>query len=224
VKTEYSVKHIGKTDYAPWLLKRHYAKRIPHVMYALGLFNQNELLEGVCTYGMPASPNLCKSVCGEDYCHYVLELNRLIVRDGHEPNLTSHFVSKTLKLIETPKILISYADSFHNHYGKIYQALSWYYTGLSHAEPILYVDGEEMHRKNVNNRFGTSSVGVLRELGHIVKSINTTPKFRYVKFIGSGGFKRRMLQELRWDILEYPRGESGRYDVSDVILQQARLF
>jgi len=48
-----------------WLLKKHYAKRIPQIMYAFGLYDDIQLV-GVITYGIPASPSLCMGICGKE--------------------------------------------------------------------------------------------------------------------------------------------------------------
>ena len=78
------VKPIKSFETKPWLLNRHYAKRLPSISYAFGLFDDGVLV-GVCTYGSPASPSLCVGVCGEQYRDKVLELNRLVI-DTDEPN------------------------------------------------------------------------------------------------------------------------------------------
>ena len=48
-----------------WLLRKHYAKRIPQITDAFGLYD-GKVLIGVVTYGKPATPMLCKGVCGEE--------------------------------------------------------------------------------------------------------------------------------------------------------------
>ena len=67
---------IKSEEASPWILQKHYAKRLPSISYAFGLFDGNVLV-GVVTYGMPASPFLCVGVCGEQHRNIVLELNRL---------------------------------------------------------------------------------------------------------------------------------------------------
>lgn len=43
---------IKSVDTYNWLLKKHYAKRIPNITNAFGLFDESELI-GVVTYGIP---------------------------------------------------------------------------------------------------------------------------------------------------------------------------
>jgi len=57
------VQPIKNIEVEPWLLEKHYAKRIPQIMFAFGLYVE-EVLTGVITYGIPASPSLCMGICG----------------------------------------------------------------------------------------------------------------------------------------------------------------
>ena len=49
-----------------WLLNKHYAKRIPSIVYAYGVF-VDHVMQGVITYGIPASPSLTMGVCGIEH-------------------------------------------------------------------------------------------------------------------------------------------------------------
>ena len=92
-----------------WLLNVHYAKRIPQIMKAFGLYDDDKLV-GVVTYGIPASPSLCMGICGKEYTEIVLELNRLCLLDNHK-NLASKLVSGSIKQLPKPTIVVSYADN-----------------------------------------------------------------------------------------------------------------
>jgi hypothetical protein len=72
------VRQIPHWHTYPWLLKKHYAKRIPSISYAFGLFDADRILQGVCTFGLPPNQNLCL-VCGQEYKDTLLELNRLVL-------------------------------------------------------------------------------------------------------------------------------------------------
>ena len=63
----------------------------------------------------------------------VLELNRLWVDDVLPPNTESWFVSRALKLLPA-RIVVSYADPAHGHYGYIYRALNFNYSGWTDME------------------------------------------------------------------------------------------
>ena len=80
IKDKYKIESIPKHQTYDWLLNKHYAKRIPSISYAFGLF-ESKILIGVLTVGKPASPALCDGICGKKYTKYVYELNRLCIND-----------------------------------------------------------------------------------------------------------------------------------------------
>ena len=84
------VKHISYEDTKPFLLQIHYARRMPCIQYAFGLFDNDKII-GVCTYGQPASPSLCKGLAGEENRKNVLELNRLALLPDCPKNSASFF-------------------------------------------------------------------------------------------------------------------------------------
>ena len=84
-------------------MHKHYAKRIPSISFAFGLYNQENILQGVCTIGKPPSPSLCDGICGKENSEYVFELNRLCVNDGLPKKYTIYVCWKCTKF--TPKKL-----------------------------------------------------------------------------------------------------------------------
>jgi len=115
------------------VVKNHYAHRAVPSSWSFGCFNDGELM-GVISFGKPASPHLCRGICGEENAGRVYELNRLWL-DGKCPkNSESRFISwsiRELSKIRPHLILVSYADTGANHNGAIYAATNWIYTGLS---------------------------------------------------------------------------------------------
>ena len=100
IKDSYSVESIPKHETHDWLLKKHYAKRIPSISYSFGLFENKKKLIGVCTFGSPPSHYLCIGICGKKFYKNVIELNRLCVNNHKIKNITSFFVSSCLKKIK----------------------------------------------------------------------------------------------------------------------------
>lgn len=133
-----------------WLLNIHYAKRMPMISHSFGLY-KDKILKGIITYGLPPSPDLCKGICGEQYKDKVLELNRLVLEDNIK-NYASYFIAKTLKLLQKPKIIVSFADPNQNHCGYIYQASNFIYTGTSlNSHMFIDKDGNEFHFRNLGH-------------------------------------------------------------------------
>ena len=212
IKDKYHVLPIDKKETYPWLRKKHYAKRMPPISYAFGLYNNDRLVQGVCTYGKPASNDLCRGICGEDYKSLVYELNRLCVNDNLPQNTLSYFVSQTLKSLPQDLIIVSYADTSHNHHGYIYQATNWIYTGLS----IKMIDKFDLDNPNKHSRHTDKIVNVgYRERPR---------KHRYIMFLGNKRQKKDMLKNLKYKQEPYPKGDNKRYDATFKPEIQLRLF
>lgn len=107
-----SVRRITYDDTKPFILQIHYARRMPCVQYAFGLFDGNYPFPvGIVTYGTPASPPLCKGVAGEANRKKVLELNRLVLYPEYNgENYASFLVSHSLKMLPHGTYVVSYAD------------------------------------------------------------------------------------------------------------------
>jgi len=163
IKEVYKVKSIKKELCKEWLLYKHYAKRIPNIMYSFGLFCKN-ILVGVITFGMPPSSTLAESIAGKEYSNLVIELNRLIVNDGLEKNALSYFVANSINKLPNNKIIVSFSDNNMNHTGYIYQATNFLYTGKT-TNDSMYIDkdGNEFHFRNIghyqkNNRLNVKLI------------------------------------------------------------------
>jgi hypothetical protein len=212
---KYEIKSIDYQDCKEWFLKKHYAKRMPSVSFCFGLYSDK--LEGVCSFGSPPSRALCVGVCGVQNAHKVFELNRLIVNDGLPKNTLSYFVSECLCLLPKDLIIVSYADTSQNHYGYIYQATNWIYTGLSAKRTERYdINNPNKHNKSVPERKNVK----YKEL-----AVRERPqKHRYIYFIGSKTQKQKLRKALRYEIQPYPKGDNKRYDASYQPTTQVKLF
>ena len=198
---------INNFEAEPWLLEKHYAKRMCSISFAFGLYIEEQLV-GVVTYGMPASPNLCMGVCGLDYKDKVLELNRLCLNDGVK-NGASFLVSKSLQMLPKPTIVVSYADTAMGHVGYIYQASNFLFTGTTKERTDMA--GED--GKHSRHSFGNSEIRV-----------NRSAKHRYVYFVGSKTQKTNLLKRLNYEVLPYPKGDTHRYDSGTTVKTQQLLF
>ena len=81
IKEVYKVKSIKKELCKEWLLYKHYAKRIPSIIYSFGLYEKNVLV-GVLTIGNSPSKDLTHNVLNGLFVKNVFELNRLCVNGG----------------------------------------------------------------------------------------------------------------------------------------------
>ena len=180
-----------------FLLPRHYSGRLPTMSVAFGWYFDDEL-KAVCSFGKPASPSLCKGICGKEYSHCVYELNRLCrTEDLDEP--LSQFVSACLrKLREKDWIIVSYSDTSMNHNGYIYQACNFLYTGRTRPRTDRYA-GEGKHSRHSETYDRTYRV--LR-----------SAKNRYVYFCTyKSRLKKEWMEHLNYPVMSYPKEENKNY-------------
>jgi hypothetical protein len=202
-----------------WLLKIHYAKRIPLIMHSFGLYVDKKL-DGIITYGMPASPALCVGVCGEDHRHLVLELNRLCLLNNKK-NQASFLVGNSLKLLPKPSIVVSYADPSMNHNGYIYQATNFIYTGLSAKRTEWRIRGSNRHSRTLTAQHTLEEMKNNPDKFHM---IDRPRKHRYIYFLGDKKQKKEMLSKLNYEVVPYPKGDNKRYETDHIPTVQGVLF
>lgn len=207
-RMEYTVQQIDKKQTHWLLLNVHYAKRIPPMSFAFGLF-LDDVLKGVVTYGMPASPALCKGVCGIEWKRNVLELNRLCLVDNQK-NEASRLVGASLKLLPAPTVVVSYADSAQNHTGYIYQATNFLYTGMTVKRTEWAIRGlEHMHTKAISNKVShldKPPLQALKEMyGDRFYYRDRSQKHRYIFFVGNKNQKKEMTKALKYQVFSYPK-------------------
>ena len=198
-----SVQKISYDEAHPWILHKHYAKRIPNIKYAYGLF-EDRVLAGVVTFGIPPSDSLCRGICGDEFKYQVLELNRLCINSDIK-NSASILVARSMKLLPTGTIVVSYADTSMGHIGYVYQATNFIYTGLSAKRTERY----DPKRPNRHSKTVTES------MNYNDLAVRDRPrKHRYIYFVGSCGWKNKMRKKLNYEEQPYPKGEPSRYDAS----------
>lgn len=197
------VRQITYQDAKPFLMEIHYARRMPSISYAFGLFTRGGCI-GVVTYGVPASNSLCKGLAGQENFYNVLELNRLVILPEYNgKNYASYLVSHSLKMLPNKTFVVSYADTAWSHVGYIYQATNFYYTGMSAKRTDTYrPDGNHPRKYDKNNH---SNLHQTRSAKH-----------RYVYLVGDKRTKKQMLKELKYPIIpEYPKGDEIHYDTEN---------
>jgi len=184
------VERINYSDTKYMILNLHYAKRMPSISYAFGLFKNNKLI-GVCTFGSPASAPLCEGLCGKHFRAKVLELNRLVLLENKK-NQASYLISQSLKLLPKPKIIVSYADTNQKHIGVVYQATNFLFTGTT-KERTDIASHENKHPRH--------------HLGDFTLRVKRSAKHRYVYFIGNKKEKNLFRKNLNYSVKKYPKLE-----------------
>ena len=227
----YTVRPIDYDDCVQWCLYKHYAHRIPSISYAFGLYDKETLtLQGIITFGVPASPSLVSGAFNGEYKEIFLELNRLCVNEGLPKNSLSFLVSQALQMLPRPLVIVSYADSGQNHHGYIYQATNWIYTGLSDPRMDWAVKGlEGKHNRHLMDdceeaENGSKYNALVKKYGDRVYKVERPRKHRYFYILGSKTFKKKAMANLAYGIEPYPKGDNVRYDASFEPEIQGLLF
>jgi len=201
--TDFTIRRVSYGVAMDLVIAKHYLHRKAPVSIAFGLFDRDEKIVGVVTYGVPASSTLLKGVCGPDQARNVYELNRLWVDDCVPKNGESFLIGNTINKLDR-QIIVSYADSSQGHIGVVYQATNWIYTGLSTKFKDPKVIGlENQHHATYAN--GLSNKQVIEKYGDRVYWIDRPRKHRYIYFNGSAKEKKLLSNLLRYPQLPYPK-------------------
>ena len=215
---------ITSNEAAPWLLSRHYAKRMCPISFAFGAF-KGSLMIGVVTFGVPASAPLRDGIAGKGWSSSVLELNRLCC--SNEKNIASTLVGRSIKMLPKPTIVISYADTAQGHVGYVYQATNFIYTGLSAKRTDWKVRGmEHLHGATIadKSRGVANRAQWMRDTyGDDFYLEERSRKHRYLYLHGSRKQKEDMMAALKYNQEPYPKGNSKRYEISSSIQTQSTL-
>lgn len=224
IKEKYQVRSIDKEQTKEWLLYKHYAKTIPSIMYAFGLYDNSLTLHGVCCYGTPANNH--NNELGD---FKQIELVRLVKNENLEKNILSWFLSQTFSFLNKPLSLISYADAGKNHHGYIYQATNWIYTGLGGGVDF-YIDEKqnEIHSRIMSDYRKKYPNMTREEISNMLnwRKEKGTYKHRYFYFLGNKRDKKQWMKQLteKYKIEDYPKGDNINYDASYKTVQQGLLF
>jgi hypothetical protein len=202
-KSCYEIKEISYQLAMETVIANHYLHRKAPCSHAYGLYREGLLL-GVITYGVSASSTLLRGICGDSEKQNVYELTRLWVDDQVPKNGESFLIGNTIKLLNK-EIIVSYADSSHNHLGIVYQATNFIYTGLSAKFRDPKVKGLE-HQHHATYAKGLSNKEVIEKFGiENVYFVERPRKHRYIYFNASKTRRKQLLKLLRYPILDYPK-------------------
>ena len=220
------VSPVNPSESYTWLLNRHYAKRIPPISHAFGLY-EGSVVSGVITFGVPVSSTLRGGVAGEGYVKDVLELNRLCINSANK-GAASCLVSNSISQLPKGKIIVSYADTSMGHVGYVYQASNFIYTGLSAKRSDWKIRGHEhLHSATVADmsRGHENRAEYMRErFGDDFYLEDRPRKHRYIFFHGSKTYKKAARKALLYKVMPYPKGRTQRYNDAGYTEQQLVLF
>lgn len=207
------VERITKKAADVFVKSKHYSRRPSIFWDGFGLLIDGAI-EGIVVYGQP-SPSIQKhSFRNRDFKLY--ELARLVIQTDAR-NAASMLIGSSLKMLDRPSAVVSYADSLYSHCGIVYQATNWIYTGSTKSHDHLYlIDGELIHPMTLRDRGITNPMKWSRDNG--IKTVAPMPKHRYFFLNGSKSDRKRMLDSLQYPVITpYPKCDQNRYDDGDRI-------
>jgi len=203
LRDKYYIRGITSKEANAIFVRYHYLHRKAQIIYAFGLFEKDgnmqdlftsDKLIGCVAYGMPASPNVCRGICGADYFNDVIELTRLWIEDSTPKNVESFLIGNTMKKIDK-NIIISYSEPDEGHLGIVYQATNFIYTGLTakRTNRVPIDGGTQKHNRH-----------------ECMKKENTMlvprpRKHRYIYFNGNKRKKKELIKALKYKIEPYPK-------------------
>jgi hypothetical protein len=105
--------------------------------------------------------------------------------------------------------VVSYADTGWGHVGYIYQATNFLYTGITKERTDIFSEsGHSRHydKSETQRQFRSA-------------------KHRYVYLVGTKTDKRKMANELKYEVIkEYPKGNSTHYDSQNPVPKDERCL
>jgi len=151
-KADYFVDDVALSTARQLIAKHHYAHGSANTAtYRHGLFHKDNPIQclGAAIWIPPTKGAAIASYDGD--WRKVLSLSRLVIVPGMPQNSASFLIGRSIKRIKVDgkyECLITYADEWRNHEGKIYQATNWEYLGKTAAEPTFTdVEGRLVARK-----------------------------------------------------------------------------
>lgn len=190
-KSKISIEKVRIADVREYIKNNHYSGKTASCSFVYKM-TYDGLLCGAITYGQPASPYVAISVRGKDKNIDVIELSRLVITHREiSRNLASYLIGMTLKMLPHDIIVVSYADTKQGHFGYVYQATNWHYSGMTKKRTDIYSpSGHARHHG------GDSSIRQERSAKH-----------RYWIATGKGA-----LAASRWGSFPYPKRRDGVED------------
>jgi hypothetical protein len=203
-----------------FMKKHHYTRTASKCKYGFGFYYKGNL-STVIIYGQPSGKFLAQSLWENGNEKQCLELVRLFSFDWSIKNTESYCISQSIKYLKKNhpeiKMLVSYADASMGHIGYIYQASNWLYVGKSNGEREFYIDDKREHRRELYDKYGTSSIKKLKELLGERFRVSEDKHFKnkYIYVLGRNkGEHKELLRKLKLEIHnQYPKGEIKYYHI-----------
>lgn len=151
-KEEWEVRPVEIAAARELVERYHYAKGASNTRtYLHGLFPRGAFWETEClgvAWWLPPTRSAAEATYPQNW-KGVLALSRLVVAPGVPKNACSFLLARSVKLIPVDKwpCLVTYADDWRGHTGRIYRACNWTYLGKTGAWDTYTINGVMTSRK-----------------------------------------------------------------------------
>lgn len=190
----------------------HYSGVMPDACQeAYAAYNHMDGLIGAVAYGPGGNNKTFSAIISDANNKTARELIRLWVHPNAPKNTASLIVAQSIKLLPREvKLIVTFADSGQEHVGTVYQALNFYYLGMSN-QGIRYIDNSgievtsrlaNVYRQRNPDKFGNMTLKEIREQLQW-QPVVSHPKHRYA--LGNGVEKRKVNKLLAQICQPYPK-------------------
>jgi hypothetical protein len=185
------------------IVRHHYLHSFPGgTMLTFGVFVGKSLLGAIALGAGPFQGHCLVRDAKPENC---ITLTRLWVADELPTNTESYILGsllRNLRLYTHLKFVIAYSDPSVGHFGTIYQATNWLYTGLSSAMPLYDCgDGRGRYSRSIAQILGSHSIKHFAIAGIPMILVQQNAKYRYIYFLDP-----KWRSQLEVPVLPYPKG------------------
>lgn len=211
---------VVDNEYAKrFISKYHYSKSCSNIVVAIGEWIGLDL-KNCIIFNYCCGREMAKQVMSNGSNDNTLELSRMVSIEPKPKNLESYCITRAFEWLKKNmpniKCIISYADNTMGHKGYCYQASNFVYYGQSRPTIEWYLDGERIHERVLNSRYGTSSYEQLKEIlgDRLVFKKNLETKSRYYHLLPQNKKERKELEKnILVKSLPFPKGDNKRYNM-----------
>ena len=208
---ELEVRRVPVKEIRRAIVTGHYSGVMPDATQDAFAAYWNEIVVAAVAYGPGGNSKTFGAVIPGFDSSNARELIRLWVHPDAPNNTASFTVARSLRMLpDEVGLVVSFADSGQGHAGYVYQALNFYYLGMSN-EGVRYVDASgvevtarlaNIYRMRNPDKFDGMSLGQIRdELGWT--PVKSHAKHRYC--IGAGPQKKKVNRLLSEKAQPFPK-------------------
>ncbi|MGY3582465.1 hypothetical protein ACVIGB_000610 [Bradyrhizobium sp. USDA 4341] len=152
-KEDWDVGGVSREVAEDLIASYHYARGVSSVATAVhGLYPLGWRWYFDCVgvaWWLPPTQWAARALAGEDDWQGVLSLSRLAIAPDAPANAASFMLSRSMQMLDRDRwpLLVTYADTWQGHTGRIYLATGWDYAGMTEPEGVYTLNGQMIARK-----------------------------------------------------------------------------